>query len=316
MILSASRRTDIPAFYAEWFMNRLREGCVLVRNPMNYHQVSRVRLDSQVTDCAVFWTKNPAPLLEHLDEIERKFPFYFQYTLNPYGRDIEPALPDIDKRIETFRTLSEKLGAHRVVRRYDPILLTEKYTVDWHIERFEYLAEQLRGCQETCVFSFVDIYDKVKNNVKGTGLRACDEAEMQTLAEAFARIARENGFELRTCAETIDLDALGIKHGCCVDGQLIERLTGCELTAKKDPNQRGECGCLESVDIGQYNTCRHGCRYCYANFNPQSVKTFSERHDPASPFLTGGSEPGDKVTERKLKSLKGKPKGIEQISMW
>mgnify|MGYP002623897184 CR=1 FL=1 len=294
-------------------MNRLRESFVLVRNPMNYHQVSRVSLRPAVIDCAVFWTKNAAPTLPLLAEIEQSWPFYFQYTLNAYGKEIEPGLPAIQARLQAFQALSRQIGPGRVIWRYDPVLLTDAYTVDWHIAQFGQIAAALRGCTETCVFSFVDLYPKVQHNVKGLAIRGCEADDMNRLAEAFSRMAGENGMELRTCAEAVDLDRFGIRHGCCVDGALIQRLIGWKLTAKKDPSQRPECGCLESVDIGQYNTCRHGCKYCYATFNPQSVITLSGRHDPSSPFLVGGPEPDDRVTERKMKSLKAEES--EQMSL-
>lgn len=315
MILSVSRRTDIPAFYTPWLMNRLREGYVLVRNPMNYHQVSRVSLDPKVIDCIVFWTKNAEPLLPYIAEIAARYPFYFQYTLNSYGRDTEPCLPPREDRIGTFRVLSDRIGADAVIWRYDPVLLTDRYTVERHIACFGETAAALRGSTRTCVFSFVDIYDKVKNSLRDSGARACTPEEMNTLAEAFARIAAENGMTLRTCAETVDLEKYGILHGCCIDGELIAKLTGWRLKAKKDPNQRAECGCLESVDIGQYNTCRHGCRYCYANFNPRSVAELSARHDPASPFLIGTAADGDRVTERKMRSLRDGVSGVWQLTM-
>ncbi len=314
MILSVSRRTDIPAFYSEWFMNRVHEGYVLVRNPMNYHQVSKVSLNPDVIDCIVFWTKNAKPLLPYIQEIHEKYPFYFQYTLNAYDRDIEPALPMLEEKIATFRELSDLIGSDAVIWRYDPILLTAKYTISWHIERFRYIAEAISGKTGTCVFSFIDIYDKVKNNIKGYDVRSCTTEEMDILASGFSKIAAAHNMELRTCAEIANLDKYGIRHGCCIDGDLIAKLTGWNMKAKKDPNQRAECGCLESIDIGQYNTCRHGCRYCYANFNPQSVITFSKQHDPASPYLVGQNEPNDKITERKMKSLKSNMAG--QISFF
>ena len=250
MILSVSRRTDIPAFYAEWFMNRVREGYALVRNPMSYHQVSRVSLDPKVIDCIVFWTKNAQPLLPYLDELGAGYPFYFQYTLNAYGQDIEPALPPLEAKLRTFRALSDRIGAERVIWRYDPILLTDRYSVDWHIERFEALAKALQGKTNACVFSFIDLYPKVQNNIRSYDVRACGTDEMETLAKAFTETAPRYGMTLRTCAEAIDLESYGIRHGCCIDGELIARLTGRTFKAKKDPNQRGECGCLESVDIG------------------------------------------------------------------
>ncbi len=305
MILSVSRRTDIPAFYTKWFLNRLQEGYVFVRNPMNYHQVSKVSLAPSVIDCIVFWTKNAAPILPHIQKIQKHYPLYFQYTLNAYNKDVEPALPALDAKLETFCRLSDTIGKDAVIWRYDPVFVTETYTVEWHIEQFGRIAKALAGKTNTCVFSFIDIYDKVKNNMKNIDAHACTPEEMNVIAAAFAQIAAQCGMELRTCAEAIDLDQYGIRHGCCIDGELIAKLTGWNMKAKKDPNQRMECGCLESIDIGQYNTCRHGCKYCYANSNPQSVITFSKQHDPASPLLTGHLEPSDKVTERKMKSLKG-----------
>ncbi len=314
MILSVSRRTDIPTFYTPWFINRIHEGYVLVRNPMNYHQVSKVSLDPSVIDCIVFWTKNAAPLVKYLDEIGAKYPYYFQFTLNGYRSDIEPHLPDISQRLDTFIRISRLTEPRRVIWRYDPVLLTDEYTIDWHINTFQQISERLKGAAVECVFSFIDIYEKVKNNIKGLGVRGCTEDEANTIAAAFSSIAKENGFRLRTCAESIDLEQHGIEHGCCIDGALITDLIGWNLNAKKDPNQRQECGCLESVDIGQYNTCRHGCKYCYGTFNPQSVETFSKQHDATSPFLIGNLESDDKATERKMKSLKKNPAG--QLSMF
>lgn len=315
MILSVSRRTDIPAFYTPWFLNRLHEGYVSVRNPMNYHQVSKVSLHPDVIDCAVFWTKNAAPLLPYLEEIEQRWPFYFQYTLNAYGRNIEPALPTLEEKLHTFIQLSERIGPERVIWRYDPVLLTETYTVNWHMATFDKLASLLEGKVKTCVFSFIDIYPKMQTNIKAYDVHACTSEDMNILAATFSESAQRHHMEICTCAEAVDLDRFGIRHGCCVDGSLIQRLTGSELAAKKDPNQRPECGCLESVDIGQYNTCRHGCRYCYANFNQQSVVTLSKQHDPMSPLLIGKLEAADKITERKMKSLK-KHAAAEQISMF
>ncbi len=299
MILSASRRTDIPAFYAEWFMNRVREGYALVRNPMNPRQVSRVRLSPDAVDCAVFWTKDAAPMLPRLDALGGLFPFYFQYTLNAYGAPIEPGLPPLEDRLETFRALSREIGAERVVWRYDPVLLSDAIDVRWHAERFARVARALDGFTRTCVLSFIDLYDKIRRRVRPLGIRACSEEEARRLAEAFAEVAAAHGLALRTCAEKLDLSEYGVGHGCCVDGALIERLTGRTPPARRDANQREACGCLESVDIGQYDTCRHGCLYCYANHGPARVAALSRAHDPASPLLVGRPEPEDRITERK-----------------
>lgn len=315
MILSASRRTDIPAFFADWFMNRLREGFVLARNPMNYHQVSKIELSPAVLDCIVFWTKNPRPILPYLKEIGESYPFYFQCTLNAYGKDIEQNLPDVDERIRTMQALSDAIGKDRVVWRYDPVLLSPVYDLRWHAETFGRMAGTLAPFVESAVFSFYDAYPKVENNIRGQNARPCEQAEMETLAREFSAIAKANRLTLKTCAEAIDLERYGIEHNCCIDPALIEKITGWAIRAKKDANQRPECGCAESIDIGQYNTCRHGCRYCYANFNPQSVETFLRQHDKNSPLLIGRPESADKVTERKMKPLRTERKE-EQLELF
>ena len=304
MILSASRRTDIPAFFPDWFMNRLRDGYVLVRNPMNYHQVSKIELSPAVLDCIVFWTKNPRPILRHLAEIGETYPFYFQYTLNAFG-----------ERIHTLQTLSDAIGNERVIWRYDPVLLSPVYDVRWHVESFGRLAKELSPFVESVVFSYFDPYPKVENNTRGLGIRPCVSAEMETLAQEFSRIARANRLTIKTCAEAIDLEKYGIEHNCCIDPKLIEKITGYAIRAKKDSNQRPECGCAESIDIGQYNTCCHGCRYCYANFNPKSVETFLRQHVKNAPLLIGQPENADKVTTRKMKLLRVEQEA-EQLSLF
>lgn len=315
MILSASRRTDIPAFFPDWFMNRLRDGYVLVRNPMNYHQVSKIELSPAVLDCIVFWTKNPRPILRHLAEIGETYPFYFQYTLNAYGKDVEQNLPNLGERIHTLQTLSDAIGNERVIWRYDPVLLSPVYDVRWHVESFGRLAKELAPFVESVVFSYFDPYPKVENNTRGLGIRPCVSAEMETLAQEFSRIARANRLTIKTCAEAIDLEKYGIEHNCCIDPKLIEKITGYAIRAKKDSNQRPECGCTESIDIGQYNTCCHGCRYCYANFNPKSVETFLRQHVKNSPLLIGQPENADKVTTRKMKLLRVEQE-VEQLSLF
>ena len=304
MILSASRRTDIPAFFSDWFMNRLKEGFVLVRNPMNYHQVSKIELSPSVLDCIVFWTKNPGPILPYLKEIGESYPFYFQYTLNAYGKDVEQNLPDVDARIRTLQTLSDAIGRGRVVWRYDPVLLSPVYDLRWHTETFGRMAKTLAPYIGSAVFSYYDVYPKAAANLRGQRARPCEPAEMEILAREFSSIAEANRLTLKTCAETVDLAKYGIEHNCCIDPVLIEKITGRTIRAKKDANQRPECGCAESVDIGQYNTCRHGCRYCYANFSPKSVETCLRRHDRNSPLLIGRPESADKVTTRKMKPLR------------
>lgn len=304
MILSVSRRTDIPAFYAEWFFQRIREGFLYVRNPMNPRQVSRIGLSPEVVDCIIFWSKNPAPMLERLDEL-REYPFYFQFTLTGYGRDIEPGLPDKRKEvIGTFQKLSEKVGEERVVWRYDPILVNGRYTIEYHLKAFEEIAGCLKGYTEKVVISFVDFYAKTLRNTKDLYIKSLSREEMREIAEGMAQIAKSCGLVIETCAEQINLQDVGIRHGSCIDQKQIEKIAGCSLSVKKDKNQREACGCCESIDVGAYNTCRNGCRYCYANYHEEQVRKCIACYDVDSPLLCGRIEPEERVTERKVRSFR------------
>jgi len=304
MILSVSRRTDIPNYYSEWFLNRITEGFVYVRNPMNPHQVSRIDITPEVVDCIVFWTKNPEPMLSRLDELD-SYDYYFQFTLTGYGKDMECNVPHKkEKMIPVFRELSKKIGKEKVIWRYDPILFTKKYTLEYHLKAFEQIATALKGYTEKCVISFVDIYAKNKKNMELINSYELDKIQLLEFAKMMSRIAKENGILIGSCAESIDLGACGIEHNCCIDKNLIERIIGCRLKVEKDKNQRQECGCMESVEIGTYNTCKNGCKYCYANYSEESVVKNGSKYDPESPILCGVLDANDKVTERRVKSLK------------
>jgi DNA repair photolyase len=291
MIISASRRTDIPNYYSEWFFNRLKEGYVLVRNPMNMSQVSKISLSPDVVDGVVFWTKNPVPMLERLKEL-RRYTYYFQFTLNPYGKDVEPNVPSKnDVIIPSFRKLSRKIGKERVVWRYDPILFNERYTMEYHVKYFKALAAKLCAYTEKCTVSFLDFYRKTERNTKHLKLIDPPLEQKIELMQKFSEIAREFGLSLDTCAENIDLDRFGIKRASCVDKERFERLLGAKLIVEKDKNQRPECGCVTSIDIGAYNTCKNGCYYCYANYSMRTVMVNYHNHNPLSPLIIG--EPGE-----------------------
>lgn len=311
MILSVSRRTDIPAFYSEWFFNRLKEGFVYVRNPMNIHQVSKIKLTKDVIDCIVFWSKNPRPMLSRLDEL-KDFMYYFQYTINPYDKSLEVGVPKKEGIIDTFKSLSEKIGPKRVIWRYDPILLTEQMNKDYHLRYFEEIAKRLEGYTNTCVISFIDLYKKTQSNLKDTEVREPMLHEMIELATKMCIIAMRYGMKIQTCAEEIALESVGVVHGKCIDNALIEDLLGVKLVVSKDPNQRKECGCVQSIDIGEYNTCAHGCKYCYANFKESVVVQKRALHNPKSPLLIGNIGPDDKVTDRKLFSFIKAPEKFEK----
>lgn len=310
MIISASRRTDIPTYYSEWFMNRIREGYALARNPMNAHQVSRISLSPEVVDGIVFWTKNPAPMLDKLPQL-KDYMYYFQFTLNAYEQDVEAGVPLKHKYIvPTFQRLSEMIGPERVVWRYDPILVSDKYTFDYHVKYFELLAKKLASYTQKCTISFLDMYVKTERNVAGLNIQPWTLELQDAMAKSLAEIAHSYGLELETCAEGIELEKYGIKHAHCIDDELFAKLLGCPLKVGKDKNQRKECGCVDSVDIGAYNTCRNGCRYCYANFNAKMVQNNQQRHNPLSPLLLGELQPDDKVTERKMTSCLERQGGL------
>lgn len=282
-----------------------------VRNPINTNQISKIDLSPKVVDCIVFWTKNPTKMIERLDELH-EYKYYFQFTLTGYGKDVEPNIPNKRKDlISTFRKLSEKVGRDKVIWRYDPILLSEIYTAEYHLKAFEEIAERLMGYTEKVVISFVDLYAKTQRNTANLNIKQITNMEMNELAEKLAKIAQKKQLVIETCAEQIELQNIGIQHGSCIDKKLIEKILGCKLIVGKDKNQREECGCFESVEIGTYNTCPNGCKYCYANFNDEKVKESIKLYDVNSPLLCGKIEVDNKITVRKVKSLKD-----EQLSFF
>ena len=304
MILSVSRRTDIPNYYSEWFYNRIKEGFAYVRNPMNPQQISRIDLSPEVVDCIVFWTKNPEPMLEWLEELA-SYRYYFQFTLTGYGKDVEGNVPHKkEKMILVFQRLSDKIGSKNVIWRYDPILFTKAYTPEYHLKAFEQIAAALSGYTDHCVISFVDTYAKNRKQMEQLGVYELSEVERKQFAGEISRIAGKNNMTVGSCAEKIDLTECGIQHNCCVDKERIEDIIGCKINVGKDRNQRPECGCVESVDIGAYNTCMNDCKYCYANHSRESVIRNYRQFDVNSPLLCGALTEEDRVSIRKVKSLR------------
>jgi hypothetical protein len=284
MIVSASRRTDIPAFYSEWFYNRLRAGFVLVRNPFNARQVRRVELNPAAVDCFVFWSKDPAPFLPILDELT-DYAYYFQFTLNPYGNELEPALPKMEERIATFQELAERIGPERVIWRYDPVLFTPELDEIYHQARFAKLAAALAGHTRRVILSFLTPYRKTLRNLVKFKLNLPGEAAKQRLVTAFVQIASNYGIATTVCCEESNLSETGSAPARCVDPVLISAISGQPFADKKDAGQRKLCNCTASVDIGAYNTCPHRCRYCYANQDETMVERNLPKHDPAAEFL-------------------------------
>lgn len=305
MIISASRRTDIPAFYSQWFFNRIKEGYVLVPSPYNPKMISKVRLDPSVVDCIVFWTKNPAPMIAKLDKLQ-DYKYYFQFTLNPYGEKLEINLPSIAKRIETFKRLSDKIGKDKVIWRYDPILTNEEYNVSFHKETFAHIADGLKNHTERCMLGFIDHYQHIRAAVGQFNIKPLIKEDIEEMAISFRQTMNAYPtIELDTCTVKVDLRHLGIPTGLCIDKALIERIIGYPILAKKDKNQRNVCNCIESIDIGTYESCLNGCVYCYAikgNYN--SVEYNMKKHDKNSPLLIGHLLEDDVVKEREMRSLR------------
>jgi hypothetical protein len=302
LIISASRRTDIPAFYTEWFFNRLKQGFAYVRNPMNYRQVSMIELNPGVIDCIVFWTKDPANILNKLDLLAG-YHYYFQITVNAYDHRIERNVPDKNRIVQAFQALSGMIGKERTIWRYDPIILMDGMDMESHFRSFESLSAKLEGFTEQCIISFVDFYKKMERNMSHIAQMPIHDDMMEKMGERLYKIGRNHGMKVKACSEHIDLSAVGIEHAKCVDDQLISRIIGKPVDAKKDKNQRKACGCIESIDIGAYNSCRHGCLYCYANFSDNAVASNLSRHDPGSPLLIGNVEPEDVIKKREFKNV-------------
>ncbi len=304
MIISASRRTDIPTYYSEWLFNRLKEEYVLVRNPVNIHQVGKINLSPRVVDGIVFWTKNPVPMLSRLRELD-KYNYYFQFTLTAYDRDVERNIPSKNEVIiPAFQSLSKMIGREKVIWRYDPIFFNHRYTMEYHDKYFRVLAAKLADYTEKCTISFLDFYRNTVRNTQPLNIQPVTKEQQLELMQRFSETAKEYGFYIDTCSEVIELDSFGITHAHCIDKERFERIGKCRLAVGKDQNQRQECGCIVSIDIGTYNTCKNGCLYCYANYSNNTALSNIQVHNPTSPLLFGEIEPEDTIKERKIQSCK------------
>ena len=299
MIINTGCRTDIPAFYAKWFMNRIREGYVLVRNPYNPNQVTKYNLSPEVVDCLAFCTKNPEPMLTYLDELDIYKQYWF-VTITPYGKDIEPNVPNKKKVMESFKKLSNYIGVGSIGWRYDPIFIGDGFDVNKHITCFGNMAKELKGYTHNCTISFLDLYEKVKRNAPN--INPPTKEEQIEMAKAFSKIGKENNMVIHACCEKTYLSQYGLQCNGCMSQEIVEKAINNTLQPPKRKNLRQECNCLMGNDIGAYNTCGHLCKYCYANANKQFVIENMKKHDDNSPFLIGKSEPGDKITEAKQKS--------------
>lgn len=301
IIISASRSTDIPAFYADWFMERWRRGYVTWINPFNRR---KMYVSFAKTRLIVFWTKNPEPLLNSLKELDDcGVHYYFQVTLNDYENEgLEPGVPPLEKRLDTFQRLADLIGKERVIWRFDPLMVSDCLSVKQLLERAKSIGDVIHAHTEKLVFSYADIaaYRKVIRNLNETTMRELNQTERLEWATGLVQMNRTWNLALATCGEDMDLDNHGILHNKCVDDDLMVRLFsddnalmsfigakpnmfaphGYEIAkSKKDKGQRAACGCVVSKDIGAYNTCPHLCSYCYANSDKQTVLTNWKKHD-------------------------------------
>ena len=299
MIIQTGSRTDIPAFYADWFANRLKEGFVYVRNPYNMTDITKYVLNPSVVDIICFCSKNPKPMLKYLDLL-KPYGMYWYVTITGYGRDIEPNVPAIQDVVETFKRLSEFAGVDSMGWRYDPIFLDDKYTKDYHLEKFEEIASALDGYTQTAVISFIDIYQKVKKNFPEA--KPLEKADRMYLGEKMAQIAKDHGMTLRPCAEGNELEAFGADCSGCMTQAMYEKAVHNSMNFPKVKNARASCSCYLANDIGMYNTCLHMCRYCYANYDAKTVMDNNENHDPLSPLLIGHVRPEDEIHQAEQKS--------------
>ena len=302
MIINTGQRTDIPAFYSKWFINRIREGYVLVRNPYYPTIVTKFLLNPEVVDVIGFCTKNPRPMFPYLDEIKEYGQFWY-VSITAFDKDLEPNVPSINQVIEDFKYLSNKVGSHAVAWRYTPIIVNDKYTVEKHLQTFEYIASKLEGYTTLVAFGFVDIYDKLTKNhpeIKDTS----DENKI-SIAKAFKQIAMNHHMELRLCSKEKWLSNYGIDIDGCMRIEDYEKSIKTKLDIKQKMQARsGYCTCYLSNDIGAYNSCPHLCTYCYANGNKGLILKNYKSHDDNSPLLIGKLNPQDKVREAKQESYK------------
>ena len=293
MILNVSGRTDIVAFYSEWFMNRYHEGFIDVRNPFNPKLVSRIKFSN--VDMIMFCTKNPLPIIPYLREIDK--PILFHVTLTPYKKDIEPNVGDKSKIIEGIKEISKIIGKDNVVVRYDPIFINSKYTMNYHKKAFKRMCELLSGYVNSVIVSFLDNYKNVQKNMGYLKPKPFTEDMYKEIGEYFSKWARINGMVVQTCFENRNLVEYGFVKGDCLSRELAFK-----MTAKKYPKQvarkGGKCECVQMVDIGVYNTCKHLCKYCYANYMEDMVLNNYLKHDDNSSLLIGELESDDIIKER------------------
>ena len=293
MILNVSGRTDIVAFYSKWFMNRYHAGYVDVRNPFNPSLVSRIQFDN--VDAIMFCTKNPIPIINHLKEINK--PIIFHITLTPYKKDIEPNVPNKKLIIEAIKKISKIIGKDNIYIRYDPVFLSDKYNLDYHKKAFDKVCSLLEGYTKHIIISFIDDYKNVRKNAHILNIKPFTENDYKEIELSFSNSAKKHNMTVQTCFEEHNLVEYGFIKGECLSHTLAYKLTGKTYPTWK-ARKGNNCNCVEMVDIGSYNTCKHLCKYCYANFDELQIDNNIKKHNPNSSLLIGELENDDIIKER------------------
>jgi hypothetical protein len=311
MIINTGGRTDTVQYFTPWLLKRFAEGYVYSRNPLFQNKVTRYELTPDKVDCVQFCSKNYEPILDHLQPIISRFPTYFHYTITAYGKDVEPGVPTIEKSVETLKKLSAIVGRQRLAWRYDPVLLTDKYTIDRHLGTFESMAKELTPYVDRCIFSFVEMYKKVEVNMPE--LIPLSVEDMDILARGFGEIAAKYGLYMQTCGNNGDYSRFGIHSSGCMTLDMIGQANDIEFRKLKHKGMRQGCGCIETRDIGAYDTCLNGCKYCYANKRPQNAVENYKDHDSDSPLLLGHLKDTDVIQQGAQKSFRKK---VVEISLW
>ena len=300
MIINVGGRTDIVNYYTPWLLNRLSEGYAYSRNPFARENVYKLSLKPEDVDCLLFCSKNYQPILEHIDGIGEKYNILCNYTITAYGKDIEPKVPSINQSIKTLKRLSDIVGSNKILWRYDPILLSEKYTVEKHLETFEYMAEKISPLVYRCIFSFVDMYKKVEENMPEIiPLTGKDKVE---LLKGIGEISERYNLYTQSCATNESYEKYNIHAAGCTTREILEHAHGVIYKNVKASGIRKNCHCIPSRDIGAYNSCLSECKYCYANRKPDMPKNVIKLHDEKSPLLLGHLKEDDNLIETKLMS--------------
>lgn len=301
MIINTGSRTDTVQYYTDWLLNRFEKGYVYSRNPMYPEKITKYILSPDVVDCIVFCSKNYKPILPYIESITGKYNTYFFYTITAYGKDVEPNVPSIDESIETLKHLASIVGKQRIAWRYDPVLLTDKYTKNRHYQTFGYMTQKLAPYVDRCVFSFVDMYKKLKVNMPE--LIVISENDKVDIARNLGNIAKKYNMLIQTCATDADYNSFGILNSGCITSDILEKANNIKFKYVKHVGNRENCRCIETRNIGDYDTCPNGCKYCYANQNPYIAEKNYKKHNPNSEFILGDLSEYDEIKLSNQKSF-------------